>query len=86
MTTALHARWPDSCTLSARAETREEDMAGPPSELLRNRLCSRRPYWVATVHKMGIVCALTLSILAGGYRLEWDEAMGPPALTYSLHI
>jgi hypothetical protein len=31
------------------------------------------------MHKMGIECALTLSILAGGYRLEWDEAMGPPA-------
>jgi hypothetical protein len=54
-------------------------MAGPPSELLRDRLRSRRPYWVATMHKMGIMCALTLSILAGGYRLEWDRAMGPPA-------
>jgi hypothetical protein len=31
------------------------------------------------MHKMGIVCALTLSILAGGYRLEWDEKKGPPA-------
>ena len=54
-------------------------MAGPPPELLRDRLRSRRPYWVATMHKMGIMCALTLSILAGGYRLEWDRAMGPPA-------
>jgi hypothetical protein len=69
----------DSGTLPPRAETREEDMAGPPSELLRDRLRSRSPYWVATMHKVGIVCALTLSIFASGYRLEWEEAMGPPA-------
>jgi hypothetical protein len=54
-------------------------MACPPSELLRDRLRSRRPYWVATMHKMGSMCALTPSILAGGYRLGWDGTMVPPA-------
>ena len=51
---------------------------GAPPELLRNRLRARRPYWVATMHKIGVICALTLSIISDGYRLEWDPVMGPP--------
>ena len=32
------------------------------------------------MHQIGFVCALTLSVLAGGYRLDWDPALGqaPP--------
>ena len=41
-----------------------------------HRLREHRPYWLAAMKKMGAVCALTLSILATGYRLEWAEA-GP---------
>ncbi len=64
-----------------RAETREEELTGHPAapdELLRTRLSSRRAYWLATMRQMGTICALTLSILSAGYRLEWDPATGPP--------
>ena len=30
------------------------------------------------MRQIGTVCALTLSILSAGYRLEWDPATGPP--------
>ena len=62
-----------------RAELREGDMSGAPPELLRDRLRSRRPYWIATKHQIGVVCALTLSILKDWYRLGWDKATGAPA-------
>ena len=64
-----------------RAESREEELTGHPAapdELLRTRLSSRRAYWLATMRQMGTICALTLSILSAGYRLEWDPAKGPP--------
>ena len=63
------------------AEIREEELSGgsaPPAELLRTRLSSRRAYWLATMRQMGTICALTLSILTAGYRLEWDPTTGPP--------
>jgi hypothetical protein len=28
------------------------------------------------MHQIGIVCALTLSIIAGGFRMDWDPALG----------
>ncbi len=33
------------------------------------------------MHQLGVLCALTLYILTGGYRLdsEWDPAAGPLA-------
>ena len=71
---AKSARWRHP---PPRAELREEeDMPGAPPELLRGRLRSRRPYWIVTImmHQIGIVCALTLSILTDGYHLEWDTA------------
>ena len=57
-------------------------LAGPgpgpgPSPL--GRLRAHRPYWLATMHQIGVVCALTLSVLDAGHRLEWDPACGPPA-------
>ncbi len=61
-----------------RAEAREEDIpVGTPAsptaaEPLRERLRARRQYWDATMRQIGITCALTLSILTVGYRLEWD--------------
>jgi len=42
------------------------------------RLRARRPYWLATMHQIGMVCATTLSVITSGYRLEWDPAKGPP--------
>ena len=68
-----------------RAEAREEDLPhtapSTPDEPLRERLRTRRPYWVATMVQIGCMCSLTLSILTGGYRLEWDAALGPPERT-----
>jgi hypothetical protein len=42
------------------------------------RLRAHRAYWLATMHQIGLVCALSLSVIASGYRLEWDPATGPP--------
>ena len=29
------------------------------------------------MHQISFVCALTLSVIAGGYRLDWDPTLGP---------
>ena len=29
--------------------------------------------------QIGLICALTLSVIDSGYQLEWDPAKGPPA-------
>ena len=47
-----------------------------------HRLRDHRGYWRRTMAKMGSVCAFTLSILASGYKLEWDPAKGPAAPAY----
>lgn len=33
---------------------------------------------MATMRQIGFVCALTLSVINSGFRLEWDPALGPP--------
>ena len=43
------------------------------------RLRARSSYWLATLHQIGLICALTLSVIDSGYRLESDPAKGPPA-------
>ena len=30
------------------------------------------------IHQIGLVCALSLLVIASGYRLEWDQAACPP--------
>lgn len=42
------------------------------------RLRARRPYWLATMHQIGMVCATTLSVISTGYRLKWDKVTGAP--------
>ena len=71
----------DAFGTERRAEAREEDLGsqtpqGPAPEPLRERLRSRRAYWHASMRAMGVVCALTLSILSDGCRLEWDPITG----------
>jgi hypothetical protein len=56
---------------------REED-SGTATKPLRERLRSRRPYWRATMDTLGVICALTLSILDSGYRLQWAANKGVP--------
>ena len=34
------------------------------------------------MHAMGMVCALTLSVITGGFRMDWDPDMGPAAPTF----
>ena len=46
----------------------------PPSP--RHRLRDCLPYWRRTMHQMGLVCALTLSVISGGFRMDWDPALG----------
>ena len=29
------------------------------------------------MRQMGVICAMTMSIILDGYRLEWDPAKGP---------
>jgi hypothetical protein len=29
------------------------------------------------MHQMGLVCALTLSVIASGFRMDWDPELGP---------
>ena len=52
------------------------NLAGKPSPMHRLRAC--RPYWLATMHQIGVICALTLSIISDGYRLEWTPDRGAP--------
>ena len=42
------------------------------------RLRARRSYWLATMHQIGLVCALTLSVIDTGFRLDWCPSAGPP--------
>ena len=46
-----------------------------------HRLRAHRSFWLSTMHHLGVVCALTISIITEGYRLEWDPDKGtaPPA-------
>jgi hypothetical protein len=34
------------------------------------------------MHTMGMICALTLSVLSGGFCMDWDTALGPVPLTF----
>jgi hypothetical protein len=43
----------------------------------RHRLRDQQAYWGTTVHQMGLVCALTLSVITGGFRMDWDPDRGP---------
>jgi hypothetical protein len=73
---ARHATpYPDEGT---RPELREELLSSKqPAQSPLHRLRQHRPYWLDKMKVMGTICALTLSILATGYRLDWDPATGP---------
>lgn len=61
-------------------EDRGEAHEGAPAAASPvGRLRAHRSYWLATMHQIGLICALTLSVIDSGYRLEWDPAKGPPA-------
>ena len=61
-------------------EDRGEAHEGAPAATSPvGRLRAHRSYWLATMHQIGLICALTLSVIDSGYRLEWDPVKGPPA-------
>jgi len=55
----------------------EASQGEQPDESPIGRLRSRRPYWAAAMRYLCMVCALTLSMLDSGYRLEWNPLTGP---------
>jgi hypothetical protein len=60
------------------ADRGEASQGEQPDESPIGRLRARRSYWAATMRHLGMVCALTLSVLDSGYRLEWNPLTGPP--------
>ena len=65
--------------LGSRAEAEEDPTASedPPSP--RHRLRDRRGYWHSTMRQLGVICALTLSVIGSGFRMDWDPDLGPAA-------
>jgi len=57
---------------------RGEAHEGPAPESPIGRLRAHQGYWLATMRHLGLICALTLSVIDQGYRLEWRADMGPP--------
>ena len=45
-------------------------------------LRAHRSYWLVIMHQIGLICALTLSVIDSSYLLEWGPAKGPPALRW----
>ena len=60
-----------------RPEMEEDRRPGTGPESPLHRLRQHKSYWVQTMHQIGFICAMTLSILDAGYRLEWDSQLGP---------
>ena len=61
----------------------EEPQAAPPPGEARaespvHRLRNSRQAWLKAMHGLSLVCAMTLSIIESGYRLEWNEGGPPP--------
>ena len=54
-----------------------EHAEGEQAPSPRHRLRDRRAYWGSTMHQMGLICALTLSVITGGFRMDCDPEMGP---------
>ena len=58
-------------------EAREEEISGAKPASPRDRLRASLPYGLEKMHQIGLVCALTLSVIAGGFRMDWDPERGP---------
>ena len=61
----------------------EEPQAAPPPGEARaespvHRLRNSRQAWLKVMHGLSLVCAMTLSIIESGYRLEWNEGGNSP--------
>jgi hypothetical protein len=65
--------------VNPRGDVVGEHAEGEQAPSPRHRLRDRRTYWGATMRQMGLVCALTLSVITGGFRtgMDWDPDMGP---------
>ena len=78
-------RWKGAFTLPYRRlrthRFSDADLAGegpatpaPP----RGPSLALRPYWLATMHRLGPVSTLTLAVIDTGFRLGWEPASEPP--------
>jgi hypothetical protein len=63
--------------LDHRGDVAGEHAEGEQAPSPRHRLRDRRAYWGATMRQMGLVCSLVLSVISGGFRMDWDPDMGP---------
>ena len=63
------------------APTPGEARAESPVHRLRNS----RQAWLKAMHGLSLVCAMTLSIIESGYRLEWNEGGLPPPVFQTNH-
>ena len=64
----------------------EEPQAAPlpgeaRAESTVHRLRNSRQAWLKAMHGLSLVCAMTLSIIESGYRLEWNEGAPPPSIS-----
>jgi hypothetical protein len=62
--------------LKANGEPGGDHEEGEQTPSPRHRHQKHFLYWRAMMHQIGIVCALTLSVIAGGFRMDWDPALG----------
>ena len=51
-------------------EARDEEISGAKPASPRDRLRASLPYGLEKMHQIGLVCALTLSVIAGGFRMD----------------
>ena len=65
-----------------RFRAEEPQAASQPGEARAespvHRLRNSRHAWLKAMHGLSLVCAMTLSIIESGYRLEWNEGGPPP--------
>ena len=70
--------WTSTTAGTWQVNMRKASKLPPP----RHRLRDRRAYWGATMRQMGLVCALTLSVITDNFRMDWDLERGLAAPTF----
>ncbi len=68
--------------LNGRGDVSGEHAEGEHAPSPRYRLRERLAYWASAMHTICMIGALTLSILLGGFCMDWDPAMGPAPPTF----
>ena len=63
--------------VNRRGDIHGEAAEGEPMPSPRHRLRARRLYWAEMMHRIGLVCMHTLSVISGGFLMDSDPAKGP---------